>query len=575
MKSRFFLVFWGLLFLTPNCPGVEVYPGLSDIKQAKFSQRIWGDDKCDGARAGLQQLMEGPSMEIRVPAKVFVAAIKLGSIPRGANEQYEKLGFVPSPEDRSGKMNALLGLNPGAFDFPLGFTVVDENRQSGTSQNSLDGKYVSISCLMCHSGLRANQVVIGAANQNFNPVEFLRFVRELDEKIAFFVYLPFVLTSEERQDLVATKKYLETFFIPSFTAHSKVPLSRGMNLAPLTDGLMLVQRAEHPRYPFEVSYAPLTKEYQALAAGTTPPAQPHAWFAPRYGMVYRWGEDFSAKGENALPHFTNFRRPDDLPANATNGQIETANERTRQLMESTQKIYGLVKCVDSPPYPGRIDQKKADQGCALYNRKACAGCHGTLKQTSGGWKVGTYQPRFYDVGTDPIYRAFARKVVDHYRDNMPLDYQRENDALIDEIDPEKKFTDDKASVSTFPGAPSAYQPRPLVGIWARAPFTHNGQVPDVETMMTRQEDRPRYYWIKDPTAYNFTRLGMDWEPLDEKTYQQFLAEVRAGKRDVTRLINTTISGRSNQGHSNVGQQIVPDAGERHLLLECLKTLNVP
>ncbi|MGO9392758.1 di-heme-cytochrome C peroxidase [Rhodoblastus sp.] len=123
-----------------------------------------------------------------------------------------------------------------------------------------------------------------------------------------------------------------------------------------------------------------------------------------------------------------------------------------------------------------------------------------------------------------------------------------------------------------PGKPF-YRARPLNGIWAAAPFLHNGSVPSLYWLLRPAAERPRQFCLGasdyDPKAVGFAaqnngKLGC---AVGETLFSTFDAE---GK---------PISGNSNGGHSfdNAG----PKPGvigrglseeERYDLIEYLKTL---
>lgn len=99
-----------------------------------------------------------------------------------------------------------------------------------------------------------------------------------------------------------------------------------------------------------------------------------------------------------------------------------------------------------------------------------------------------------------------------------------------------------------------YANTPLDGIWARAPYLHNGAVPTLWDLLQLPEKRPaqffKGYEVYDPTNGGFVTSG----PEAEK---------------VGFLLKTSVSGNSNQGHL-YGTSLT-DAEKRDLL-EFLKTL---
>ena len=97
----------------------------------------------------------------------------------------------------------------------------------------------------------------------------------------------------------------------------------------------------------------------------------------------------------------------------------------------------------------------------------------------------------------------------------------------------------------------AYKARPLDGIWATAPYLHNGSVPTLRALLTAPALRPKTFFVGsrdfDPVNVGFdTAAGPDRFRFD-----------------------TTITGNSNAGH-DWGTSLAPD--DLEALLEYLKSL---
>jgi len=80
-----------------------------------------------------------------------------------------------------------------------------------------------------------------------------------------------------------------------------------------------------------------------------------------------------------------------------------------------------------------------------------------------------------------------------------------------------------------------YNARPLSGVWAQAPYLHNGTVPTVYHLLVPDE-RPTSF-IKSSLDYDTKLLGFAWKvPLSSKPSEDYLFPVNA------------ISALSNKGH---------------------------
>jgi hypothetical protein len=108
-----------------------------------------------------------------------------------------------------------------------------------------------------------------------------------------------------------------------------------------------------------------------------------------------------------------------------------------------------------------------------------------------------------------------------------------------------------------------YVAPPLDGVWATAPYLHNGSVPTLAALLDTRA-RPTY-WRFDGAepAYDETRVGWAHHTL-EQGREQF-----ASLDEQKWVYDTTRPGFGNQGH-DFGD--ILDDGERRALIEYLKTL---
>ena len=146
------------------------------------------------------------------------------------------------------------------------------------------------------------------------------------------------------------------------------------------------------------------------------------------------------------------------------------------------------------------------------------------------------------IGTDPAY------ALESYADS---------DRFMDWFN--RSWYGELASARPAPG----YIAPPLDGVWATAPFLHNGSVPDVATLLDSGK-RPKY-WLRDFDDPQFDQQVLGW------TYR----ELSRGKREIDdpelrkRVYDTTLPGYSNSGHV-FGDALSND--ERGAVIEYLKTL---
>jgi len=105
-----------------------------------------------------------------------------------------------------------------------------------------------------------------------------------------------------------------------------------------------------------------------------------------------------------------------------------------------------------------------------------------------------------------------------------------------------------------------YKARPLNGIWAAAPFLHNGSVPSLYLLLSPQSERPKTFW-SGSKQFDPIKVGYDTAKISGAT-----------------LFDTTKAGNSNAGHEFkdgprgkgvVGPLLSPD--DRMAIIEYLKS----
>ena len=109
--------------------------------------------------------------------------------------------------------------------------------------------------------------------------------------------------------------------------------------------------------------------------------------------------------------------------------------------------------------------------------------------------------------------------------------------------------------------PEGYVAPPLDGIWASAPYFHNGSVPTLWHVM-HADQRPTV-WRRTEDGYDRQRVGLEVE-----TFNELPASVRRADEKRT-YFDTRLPGKSAAGHT------FPEAlseDEKRAVLEYLKTL---
>ncbi len=196
-------------------------------------------------------------------------------------------------------------------------------------------------------------------------------------------------------------------------------------------------------------------------------------------------------------------------------------------------IRAYILSLEPPRYPGTIDAALAARGRRTFEA-ACAGCHGTYGPG------GRYQSRVVPlekIGTDPMLARRAGQFAEPFTRWFNSSFYG-------------------ARARLEPGA--GYVPPPLDGVWATAPYLHNGSVPNLAALLDSSLRRPRTYLERDGDRYDLAAVG--WPNLD--------AAQRPGA-PATQIYDTGQPGYGSGGHT-FGDRLSGD--ERAAVLEYLKTL---
>jgi hypothetical protein len=309
-------------------------------------------------------------------------------------------------------------------------------------------------------------------------------------------------------------------------------------------------------------------------------------------------------------------------------------EAGRQWIEERdQDVQLWIDALTAPVYPAPVDLPLAMAGAVLFHEKnlwepalnnpvkppdggngSCAGCHGA------------YAPRYVRDA-----RFLARSELEGVASYIvPLDVIGTDPARRDSLNGRLKETleyswwgygtkDEKGAC--FGGdTPSGYLAPPLYGVWASAPYFHNGSVPNVWEVLKPSErkeiwrrvstpppaDEPKAFTGYDTRlarAYDFEKLGFRYDALacgnrfldpeldctdvEEETNPIIKAILEGGAGtfwftwniapqpltqdalEKRKIYNTHKYSQDNHGHAFTA--VLTDA-ERRALLEYLKTL---
>jgi hypothetical protein len=179
--------------------------------------------------------------------------------------------------------------------------------------------------------------------------------------------------------------------------------------------------------------------------------------------------------------------------------------------ERDQDVQVWLESLDAPAYPGPVDRELAEAGAILFHNKdlwaselnnltprpaggngSCASCHGV------------YAPRYaHDENylQRPELEGIAAFVVPmEVIDTDPARYASLNDGLKETL----RWSWWSYGTNETPGAcfgsieAGGYLAPPLYGVWATAPYFHNGSIPSVWEVLKPSARRPIWRRVSAP-----------------------------------------------------------------------------
>ena len=214
-------------------------------------------------------------------------------------------------------------------------------------------------------------------------------------------------------------------------------------------------------------------------------------------------------------------------------------------------IQKYLLTIEPPKYPLPVDTSLASSGRVVFEGN-CAKCHGTYGSggSVAGGARGDYPNKIVPlakIGTDPtLVRGLTPTIEEHFRKSW----------FTQEIGPGGK---------PFPlRYNEGYQAPPLDGIWATAPYLHNGSVPTLHHLL-KSDERPKVFTRSYRTGvedYDEQRVGWKFTEL-------LKAPSAMSAREGRQIYDTSKPGRSNAGHM-FGDDLSDD--ERRAVIEYLKTI---
>jgi mono/diheme cytochrome c family protein len=362
---------------------------------------------------------------------------------------------------------------------------------------------VSTNCLSCHMGAINGELMIGLGNE----------ASDFTLDVATYAIAVAALAVGEAEVRAVTEWSTRMQAVGPMVTMDTV----GVNPA---DNLAAVLMAHRDRETLAWSEEPLL-EFPEV--GVVPVTVPPWWHM---------------KKKNAM-FYTTVGRGDHARFMMTASTLCTDTvEEAREIDAYFPDIRAYLASIEPPEYPFEIDEREAGKGRRVFEAN-CARCHGTYTEpeTYPNLVIGVDE-----VGTDDMLArnsfSAAGPLIEWY-----------NESFFGEL----------ATAAPAEG----YIAPPLDGIWATAPYFHNGSVPTVAGVL-HSANRPTF-WRRsfDSRDYDQQAVGWHFERLEHGKDRERDLALRA------RIYDTTGPGYGNGGHI-YGDAL--DDRERASLLEYLKTL---
>jgi hypothetical protein len=219
-------------------------------------------------------------------------------------------------------------------------------------------------------------------------------------------------------------------------------------------------------------------------------------------------------------------------------------DTAEEVLPRIEPVMRFLESYRPPAFPGILDRDLAEAGRKIYAAR-CSGCHGSYKKSArGDEEMVEFPNRFVpqvDMQTDPerwqtidakLLRAVSASAMGRY---------------------------------TVPHRASGYVAPVLSGLWATAPYPHNGSVPTVWHLM-HPDQRPKRFLVGGHRL-DFTRVGIEGA-IDDRGVMVYPANYVPWC--TPSLYDTSLPGLSSSGHEREFRSIAE--AEKEALLEYLKLL---
>lgn len=477
---------------------------------------------------------------------------------------------------------------------PVGFTTAD----------SPQGPIVGMTCAACHT----REITVGRESYRIDGapafIDFGAFIVDLDDAVgrileseqSFLAFSKQALgptAAEDPASRARLKSEVDAWWARFHAWVSlSVPKQRAWGPTRLDAMGMIFNRVAG----LDLGPAPTHVLPANIARADAPVRYPFLWNSAKQDLT-QWAA-FDPNGNDTLALVRNLGQlygvfGEFRPSSPTGGSSPL---NRNYLSANSTNFEGLglaeayLKRIGPPKWPWAVDLSLAKQGEPIFRRE-CAQCHGVTAGASRPPTLHTWKTRVLDVGTDTRqWTILTRQVQSGSMDGAALpgeaplqahagalavlrvailgtliEKQTEGGQTQDHPRPAAPAPASGASVlpkmheamhaMSLDSPKNVYEARVLEGIWAAAPFLHNGSVPTLADLLEPPERRRGSFAIGP--VYDPERVGL----ASQQNPGAFTLR--------TTGCDDRGSGDSNCGH--VFGTTLP-AAEKRALLEYLKTL---
>jgi hypothetical protein len=223
--------------------------------------------------------------------------------------------------------------------------------------------------------------------------------------------------------------------------------------------------------------------------------------------------------------------------------------------------------VTAPEYPFAVKRDRVKAGHEVYQNN-CAQCHGDFTRSEDKWDL-DYPSHLEEIGTDSHRYRYFTEILPQWTGKVDRSQK---------VDLEARITFNKGYVAP-----------PLVGIWSRAPYLHNGSVANIRQLLEKPSKRfSKFGVLARPTEHrNYDQTNIGWVSMDLSDQgEEDIAKKISSSSDLTHLRvyspevrsrfydRDVVPGLSNSGHDLGASPFNGYLSAKQLddLLEFLKTI---